>query len=92
MSALKSLLSRIHLSARHRIFGGFSVVMLLLVLLAAISLRNVNVIEVRSDDVGKSALIAGLIGNFAGQVDDARARLIQYALSENDGDLQSVHV
>jgi methyl-accepting chemotaxis protein len=30
-----------------------------------------------------------LIGGFADQVDDARARVVQYALSENDGDLQS---
>jgi methyl-accepting chemotaxis protein/CHASE3 domain sensor protein len=77
------------LSVRHRIIGGMSIILLLLVVLAAISLRGVEVINTHADQVRASTQTAGVIDAFATQVDEARARVIQYALSENDGDLNA---
>ena len=81
------LSSRLHLSIRHRIFGGFAIVLILLTVLAAISLGSVAVIGARSGQVKQSAQTAGVIGDFALKVEDARARVLQYVLTENDGDL-----
>jgi methyl-accepting chemotaxis protein len=79
----------LNLSIRHRVFGGFAVVLMLLGVLAVISVTGVTVIGSRSEQVRRSAQTAGEIGSFAVQVEDARARVIQYVLTENDGDLSA---
>jgi methyl-accepting chemotaxis protein/CHASE3 domain sensor protein len=83
----KHLLPRLQLPIRFRIFGGFAVVLGLLGILVAISLVSLTMIGTRSEQVSVSAQAAGVIGEFALKVEDARARVIQYVLTENDGDL-----
>ena len=87
MSILARLFPRLHLSIRIRIFGGFAIVLGLLVVLAAISLVSVTVIGTRSEQVKDSAHTARVIAEFTLKVEDARARVLQYVLTENDGDL-----
>ena len=76
-------------SIRSRILGGFAVVLALLGVLAVISFRGTGVVERQSARVEESSHLARLIAGLATRVDDARTRVVQYALSENDGDLQS---
>jgi CHASE3 domain sensor protein len=77
------------LAIRSRILGGFAVVLALLGILAVISLRGTGVVERQSARVEESSQMARLIASLATQVDDACTRVIQYALSENDGDLNA---
>src|SRR5215813_11708899 len=79
------------LSIRTRIFGGFAVVLFLLGVLAAISIRGTASVEAQSARVEESGRLATSVADFARQVDEARARVMQYALSETDGDLQLAH-
>lgn len=76
------------LPVRARIFGGFAVVLVLLGALAMMTLRGTGTVEIQSDHVEDSAKVAALVGGFVTQAEEARARVIEYALSENDGDLQ----
>lgn len=75
-------------SIRTRILGGFAVVLALLSVLAAISMRSTATVEAQSARVDESGRTATVVSDFTRQVDDTRARVMQYALSEADGDLQ----
>ena len=76
------------LPVRARIFGGFAVVLVLLGALAAMVVRGTGTVETQSDGVEDSAKVAALVSGFVSQVEEARTRVIEYALSENDDDLQ----
>jgi methyl-accepting chemotaxis protein/CHASE3 domain sensor protein len=76
------------LPVRARIFGGFAVVLALLGAIAAMVVRGTGTVETQSDRVEDTAKVAALVSGFVSQVEDARTRVIEYALSENDGDLQ----
>jgi methyl-accepting chemotaxis protein/CHASE3 domain sensor protein len=75
-------------SIRSRILGGFAIVLVLLGVLAAISIRGTVTVETQSAQVEESGRAAALVNSFSDRVDDARTRVLEYALSENDGDLQ----
>src|SRR5262249_22823773 len=75
-------------SIRTRILGGFAIVLVLLGVLAAISIRSTATVEAQSARVEESGEVARLVGDFAYHVGEARMRIVQYALSETDGDLQ----
>jgi methyl-accepting chemotaxis protein/CHASE3 domain sensor protein len=76
------------LSIRSRILGGFAIVLALLGALAVISIRGTATVETQSARVEESGQAAALVNGFSDRVDDARTRVLEYALSENDGDLQ----
>jgi methyl-accepting chemotaxis protein len=76
------------LSIRSRILGGFAIVLMLLGALAFISIRGIGVVETEAGHVEDSSRVAGVIASVSDKVDDARAKIIEYALSEADGDLQ----
>jgi methyl-accepting chemotaxis protein/CHASE3 domain sensor protein len=77
------------LSIRSRIIGGFAVVLVLLGALAVISTRGIGIVETEAGHVEASSRVATVIGGVADKVDEARTRVVEYALSENDGDLQT---
>lgn len=87
MSRLRRLLSFDRLSVRYRVVAAMAIVLVLLAALAAIFLRGIQTIDARSEEVRASAQAVGVIGTFATHVNEARASVLQYALSENDGDL-----
>jgi HAMP domain-containing protein len=51
-------------------------------------LRDTSIVEILSNHVEDSAKVAALMSGFVGRVEEARTRVLDYALSENDGDLQ----
>src|SRR5262249_58879832 len=70
-----------------KLVGGFAVALALLSVLAVISIRGTVRVEAQSAEVEESGRLATVVSDFARRVDDARARVMQYALSEVDGDL-----
>ncbi|HXW30569.1 MAG TPA: methyl-accepting chemotaxis protein, partial [Xanthobacteraceae bacterium] len=76
------------LPVRTRIFGGFAVVLVLLGAAAAMMLRDTSAVETLSNHVDDSAKVAALMSGFVRRAEEARTRVVDYALSENDGDLQ----
>jgi methyl-accepting chemotaxis protein len=76
------------LSIRTRILAGFAIVLVLLGVLAIISLRGNDDVERQTGAVQQSGQIAASIAEFAERVDEAQKRVMEYALSENDGDRQ----
>jgi len=76
------------LSIRTRIFAGFAVVLVLLGVLAIIFLGSTVVVEGQAVAVQQSGQIAASIAEFSDHVDEAQKRVVDYALSENDGDRQ----
>jgi methyl-accepting chemotaxis protein len=88
MSGVRFNLGSDRLPVRTRIFGGFAVVLVLLGAVAAMMLRDTSAVETLSNHVEDSAKVAGLMSGFVGRAQEARTRVLDYALSENDGDLQ----
>ncbi len=77
------------LSVRQRVFGGFALVICVFLAAVGIALRGVAVVDEQSSSVAQSAAIVGKISDLADQAGDAQMRMLQYALSENDTDLQA---
>ncbi len=88
MTALWSRFGVDRLSIKSRILGGFAIVLVLLVALAAMTVRGTLIVEVQSAHVEDSANVAALMGAFATSAEEARTRIVEYALSETDADLQ----
>jgi methyl-accepting chemotaxis protein len=88
MSGVRFNLGSDSLPVRNRIFGGFAVVLVLLGAVAAMMFRDTSIVETLSNHVEDSAKVAALMSGFVGRVEEARTRVLDYALSENDGDLQ----
>jgi len=77
------------LSVRHRIYGGISIILFLLIALSAIFLHGMQVVNSESDEVRTSARQTVVVSELAAWVGEVHSRIAQYALSENDTDLQS---
>jgi methyl-accepting chemotaxis protein len=77
------------LSVLERISGGMGIILLLLIILSIISWRTIRVVETQTDRVETSVSEALAVGQFATRVGDTHSLVTQYALSENDGDLQA---
>ena len=81
MSHSASASSLFTLSVRKRIFGGFGVVLLLLVALAAVTLRGMGAVGAGAGRVSDDSAQAAASAEVALQVADARALVVQYALT-----------
>jgi methyl-accepting chemotaxis protein len=77
------------LSVRHRVYGGISVVLLLLIALSVIFLRGIAVVNSQSEDVRTTATEAAVVSDFAAWVGEVHSRVTQYALSESTVDQQA---
>src|SRR5665213_1012731 len=77
------------LSVLKRIFGGMGVILLLLVTLSIISWRTIRSVETQANYVSASVSEALAVAQFATRVGDTHSLVTQYALSENDSDLQA---
>jgi hypothetical protein len=88
MSGVRFNIGSDRLPVRARIFGEFAVVLVLLGTLAAMTLRGAGIVETQSHHVEDSGKVAARMSGFVRQAEEARTRVIEYALSENDGDLQ----
>jgi methyl-accepting chemotaxis protein len=86
---LKEAFALDQLSVRYRIYGGISVVLLLLIALSAIFLRGIAVVNSESVDVRTSANETSAVSEFASWVGDVHSRVTQYALSESEADQQA---
>ena len=75
------------LSVRHRIYGGISIILFLLIALSAIFLHGMRVVNSESENVRISARQTLVVSEFATWVGEVHSRVTQYALSENDTDL-----
>ncbi len=72
---------KIAVSVRSRIFGGFAVVLVLLVALAVVAQRGMNSVRSGAARVSDDSLQAMASTDVALQVSDAHARVVQYVLS-----------
>jgi methyl-accepting chemotaxis protein len=80
---------RPRLSVRHRIYGGFSIILLLLIAVSAIFLRGIGIVDFDSEDVGANAHQMSVVSAFAAGMGQVHSRVTQYALSQSDSDLQA---
>jgi methyl-accepting chemotaxis protein len=69
-----------------RIFGGLAVVLLLLAALAAVALHGFSAVSIEAGRVSRASSQSTAATGVALQVDVARARVVQYALSANMDD------
>ncbi len=77
------------LSVLQRICGGMGIILLLLITLSIISWRTIRSVETQVDYVTSSVSEALAVAQFATRVGDTHSHVTQYALSENDNDLQA---
>lgn len=77
------------LSVLQRISGGMGIILLLLILLSIISWRTIHSVETQANYVDSSVTETLAVAQFATRVGDTHALVTQYALSENDTDLQA---
>ena len=73
-------------SVRVRIFGGFAVVLALLVALAVVALRSMQSVGVEAARVSQDSAQATAATDVALRVGEARAQVVQYALSASMDD------
>jgi methyl-accepting chemotaxis protein len=85
----RSLFALDRLSVLQRVAAGMGVILLLLAGLSVISWRTITDVYDKADYVDSSVAEAAAMSDFAAQVSETRTRVTQYALSENDNDLQS---
>ncbi|HZP79433.1 MAG TPA: methyl-accepting chemotaxis protein [Pseudolabrys sp.] len=77
------------LSVRSRISLGISLVLALLVVLSVICMHGIAIVDTESDSVSISAKQTALFSEFAAGIADVQAKVTQYAMTENDSDLQA---
>ena len=77
------------LSVLQRVLGGMGIILLLLLVLSIISWRTIREVETQADYVNSSVTTASAVAQFAARVRDTHSLVTQYALSENDADLQA---
>jgi CHASE3 domain sensor protein len=77
------------LTVRRRIFGGFTIVLLLLALLAAGSLHSTQKVGAEAARVSEDAARAAHATGVAVQVGEARAQVVQYMLTGTMDDRKS---
>ncbi|HEY3792821.1 MAG TPA: methyl-accepting chemotaxis protein [Bradyrhizobium sp.] len=78
-----------HLSIPQRVMGGMCVILLLLVGLSIYSWRTITEIYDSAQGVNTTVSEGSSVTDLAARVGDTRALVAQYALSENDSDLQA---
>jgi methyl-accepting chemotaxis protein len=76
------------LSVLQRVAGGMGVILLLLAGLSVNSWRTISDLYNKADYVDSSVTEAAAVTDFSARVSETRSRVTQYALSENDNDLQ----
>jgi methyl-accepting chemotaxis protein len=86
---LLSLFGLDRLSVLQRVCSGMGVILLLLVVLSIISWRTIRVVETKADYVNSRVAEASAVAQFAAWVESTHSLVTQYALSENDNDLQA---
>ena len=89
MRRLKTVFNIDRLSILHRVSGGMCIILLLLVGLSVNSWRTIAEVYNQTHDVDKSVGEAAAVAQFAARVGETSAKVTQYALSENDGDLRA---
>ncbi len=89
MRTLLSPLGLDRLSVLQRVSSGMGIILLLLVVLSIIAWRTIGVVETQANDVNASVAEAAAVAQFATGVGNTHSLVTQYALSENDGDLQA---
>ena len=86
MRQLNSLIGLDRLSILQRVSGGMCVILLLLVGLSFNSWRTITEVYDKAAYVNSSVAQAAAVAEFAARVNETRAQVTQYALSENDSD------
>ena len=89
MRQLKSFFGIDRLSILQRVSGGMGIILLLLVGLSISSWGTITAVHDKAQYVNSSMGESAAVTEFAARVGDTRARVTQYALSENDGDLHA---
>jgi methyl-accepting chemotaxis protein len=89
MKRLKAVFDIDRLSILQRVSGGMCIILLLLVGLSINSWRTISEVYNQAKHVDISVGEAAAVGQFAARVGDTSAKVTQYALSENDGDLRA---
>ncbi len=75
------------LSIRHRIFGGFGLLIAVFLVAVAISLRGLAHVDQEADASYSSSLVAEHVADFVSKAVEAQKSVLRYAVSENDADL-----
>ena len=92
-SALMRLVARhLALSVRKRVFGGFTVVLLLLAVLAAVGLRGMQQVGDGASRVSRHSALAASATGIGLRVNEARAAVVQYALTATMDDQKPAQV
>ena len=84
-----SLFGLDRLSVLQRVLSGIGLILLLLVILSIISWQTIRSVETQATYVNYRVTEASAVAQFAARVGDTHSLVTQYALSENDGDLQA---
>jgi methyl-accepting chemotaxis protein len=80
---------RPRISVRHRIYGGFCIILVLLIAVSAIFLRGIGIVNSDSENVRANAHKMSVVSAFAAGMGQVHSRVTQYALSQDDTDLQA---
>jgi methyl-accepting chemotaxis protein len=84
-----SLFALDRLSVLQRVAGGMGIILLLLTGLSINSWRTITAVYNKADYVDSSVTEAAAMTEFAARVSETRTRVTEYALSQNDNDLQT---
>ncbi len=77
------------LSIRHRILGGFGLLIAVFLVAVAISLRGLAHVGTEADALNVSSLVADHVADFVTKTVEAQKSVLRYAVSENDADLEA---
>jgi methyl-accepting chemotaxis protein/CHASE3 domain sensor protein len=89
MRQFKTIFDIDRLSILQRVSGGMCIILLLLVGLSINSWRTITEVHDQAEYVDRSVGEAAAVAQFATWVGETSAKVTQYALSENDGDLRA---
>lgn len=89
MRHVKLIINFGYLSILQRVMGGMSIILFLLLGLSIYSWRTIAGIYDSAQNVNSTVTEGSPVTDFAVRVGDTRALVAQYALSENDNDLQA---
>ncbi len=79
------------LSIRHKIFGGFGLLIAVFLVAVAVLLRGQAQVDQEADAVSNSSLVAEHVADFVSKAVEAQNSVLRYAVSENDADLAAAH-
>jgi methyl-accepting chemotaxis protein len=75
------------LSIKHRVFGGFGLVIAVFLVAVAISLRGLAHVGQEADGLSVSSLVAERVDEFVAKAIEAQRSVLRYTVSENDVEL-----